>query len=165
MLLVLTKAEFLKYPSLARSLFAQSPPPGLLLRSNPDDISGLPDTLAESVEQFSKLTALLRTLAPDGRDVAIIDLHDTLIYCGANVEPWWRFTSIFQMALTKQSVFDLQRDLAEKPPKLVVIRSDKAERAQRYDFVWKPLHDYVKDHFDLRQTIGVFEVWTRPGAF
>jgi hypothetical protein len=162
--LLLTKSEFLDYPSLGRSFFAEFPPPGLMLRPDLGDLSGLQPGLKGFADELSGLTTVLRRLAPDGKGIAVVDFHDTLIYWGARAEPWWRFTSVFHMALTEHSVNDLQRDLGEKPPKFVVIRGNLPDDLRAFDFVWKPTHDFIKEHFQILERSGSYEIWARPGA-
>src|ERR1019366_5786588 len=92
-LLLVTKAGFQSYPSYLGSLFTDTPTGGLSLRSNPADISGLPQDYEPFVRDFQDICSAIHTLAPDGKGIAIIDLNDTLLYYGSDARPWSRYAS------------------------------------------------------------------------
>jgi hypothetical protein len=160
-LLLLTKPEFQRYPSLLASIFTEAPTGGLSLRSTPADISGLPPAVGDFVREFNDLTSAIRTLAPDGRNVAILDPNDTLLYSAANLTPWSRYASLFYMALTQQSLDDIRNDLLIRSPRYVVIRGQNATRSPNWEFVWTPLYQAVTNRYVLHQTVGSYEIWQR----
>jgi len=158
-LLLLTNTQFLRYPSLLESLFSDAPRAGLSLTSDPVDISGLPLEAEAFVNNFKDTATAIRSVAPDGRDVAILDIDDTLFYYAANVAPWSRYASLFPMILTQQSLEDLQHELVERSPGTVVMRGEHAARPAEFEFAWSPLYQVVKSRYELSQTIGDFEIW------
>jgi hypothetical protein len=164
-LLLLTKAQFQSYPSLLSSAFQEAPTAGLSLRSNPPDISGLPPTYEQFASEVQDICSAIHTLAPDGEGVAILDLDDAMLYSVANACPWSRYTSLFRMAWTSQSLDGIRNDLVARSPRFVVIRGPKMPRPSTWDFVWAPLYEAVTQHYVLHRTVGPYEIWLcRPRA-
>ena len=161
--LLVTKAEFRRYPSVARSFFTSPSPAGLSLVSSPEDVCGLPLEAGGFVREFNGITSAIGSIAPHGRDLAILDGKDTLLYWAANVCPWSRYGSLFYMALTKQSVEDMRNSLIERPPRWVVVRGQNAPRPPAWEFVWRPLYETVTNRYELRQTVGPYEIWQHSG--
>jgi tetratricopeptide (TPR) repeat protein len=161
-LLLLTKPEYLSYPSFLRSFVEITPPDGLSLASNPMDISGLPQEYEQFVQECKDVAYAIRAIAPDGKNVAIFDVNDTLLCYAANACPWRPCAFIFQMALTKQSVADVRSDLIQRPPNYVVTRGQNAPRAPSCDFIWAPLYEVVTNRYELVQTVGPYEIWAVP---
>jgi hypothetical protein len=161
---LLTKAQFLNYPSVLRSFFdiERSPNGGLSLMSNPTDISGLPPEAADFVREFNDVTSAIRAIARDGGNVAILDFSDTLLYHAANVRPWSRYASLLPMVQTKESLDYIRKTLLERPPKWVVIPGENSSLVPASEAVWRPLYEDVKARYVLRQTVGVFEIWVHP---
>jgi hypothetical protein len=160
-LLLLTNAGFQSYPSYLGSLFTGAPTGGLSLRSNPADISGLPPDSEPFAREFQDICSAIHTLASDGNSVAILDSNDTLLYYGSNARPWSRYASLFQIALTQQSLDGMQNDLLVRSPRYVVIRGKNAPRPRNWEFVWAPLYQAVTNRYVLRQTVGSYEIWQR----
>ena len=158
-LLLLTKPQFRSYPSLLGSAFQSSPSPGVSLRTNPPDICGLPPVYEGSARLVQALCSTIRTLAPDGKGVAILDLTDTMLYSVAEACPWSRYTSLFRMGMTQQSLQDMRNELIARSPKYAVIRAPSAPRPAEWEFVWAPLYATVTNRYVLQQTLGPFEVW------
>ena len=163
-LLLLAKAEFQRYPSFLASIFTNTSSGGVSLRSNPADISGLPQDYDGFAREFQDICSAIRTLAPDGKSVAILDLKDTLLYSAANASPWSRYASLFHMALTQQSLDGLRDDLIARAPKYVVTQGEKAPRRPEWDFVWNPLYEAVTNRYELVQTVGPYEIWALPNS-
>jgi hypothetical protein len=163
-MLLLTKPEVLSYPSLAKSPFQDTPPEGLSLTSNSDDICGLPPEYGQFVQEFRDVTAAIRTIAPDGKNMAIFDVNDTLLCYAANVCPWRPCAFIFQMALTQPAVGDVLSDLTQRPPKYVVTRGQSAPRSPNCDFIWAPLYEAVTNRYALVQAVGPYEIWALPSS-
>ena len=161
-LLLLTKPEFRRYPSLAGALFDRTPHVGLALRSNPDDLWGLPREYEARIRDYQAVVAALRALAPDGRDVAVLDSYETMLYSLADATPWSRTASLFQMAFTRQDLEEIGTQLIERAPKYVCIYAPNAQRPPEWEFIWRPLYQVVTNWFVLRQTAGSFEFWGRP---
>ena len=162
-LLLLTKAEFLRYPSLLRSFFDPPARGGLSLLSNPTDISGLPPEAAGFVQEVNNLVSATRIIAAS-KDVAILDFDDTLLYYAANLRPWSRYSSLFHLALTKKAIGDIRNDLIERPAKCVIIRGENSRRPANWEFVWSPLYELVKSRYVLHETVGHYEIWLRPSG-
>lgn len=160
-LLLLAKAEFQRYPSFLGSIFTNTPSGGVSLRSNPADISGLPQDYEGFAREFQDISSAIQTLASDGKSVAILDLNDTLLYCAANASPWSRYASLFHMALTQQSLDGIRDDLIARSPKYVMTRGQNARRPPNWEFVWAPLYQTVTNRYVLHQTVGSYEVWQR----
>jgi TPR repeat len=160
--LLLTKGLFLSYPSILSSLFSKQPRSNLALMSKPRDLAGLPPKLGTFVNGFNQVADAIRTLAPHGKGVAVLDLDDTLYYYAANARPWFRYSPLFDMVLTKQVLKDIQNSLAEAPPKYVVTVAQSAKRLPDWDFVWAPLYEVVTNRFVLCQTVWPFEIWAQP---
>ena len=158
-LLLVTKAGFQSYPSYLGSLFTDTPTGGLSLRSNPADISGLPQDYEPFVRDFQDICSAIHTLAPDGKGIAIIDLNDTLLYYGSDARPWSRYASLFHMAFTEQFLDDMRNDLLLRSPRYVVIRGRNAPRPPAWEFVWAPFYQAVTHRYVLRQTVGYYEIW------
>jgi hypothetical protein len=158
-LLLLTKSDFQRYPSLLGSIFTDAPSVGISLRSNPADISGLPPNYEYFAREFQSICSVIQTLAPDGKGVAIFDLNDTLLYSASNASPWSRYASLFQMAMTQAFVDGIRKELLERPPKYVVTRGQNAIRPPMWEFVWAPLYEAVTKHYVLQQRVGPYEVW------
>ena len=157
--LLLTKAEFQRYPSFFASVFAHPPSSGILLRSNPPDLAGLPPDYAGLAREFQQVSSTIQTLAPDGKRVAILDFNDTLLYNAANACPWSRYASLFHMALTQQSLDGIRNDLIAHAPLYVVIRGQNATRPAKWEFVWAPLYAVVTNRYSLDQTVSSYEIW------
>ena len=160
-LLLLIKPEFRRYPSCIGSIFANTPSGGVSLTENPAEISGLPPTFGQAARGFQDICAAIRALAPDGKGVAILDLYDTLLYSTANACPWSRYTSVFEMALTQQTLEDIRHELVRRSPRWVVIRGQNAKRFPNWEFVWAPLYQDVTNRYALFQTVGSYEIWQR----
>lgn len=158
-LLLLTTPTFLRYPSVLHSFFAGTPHGGLSLISNPTDVSGLPPDSESYVRGFNSLVSAIQTIASDGKDVGILDADDTNLYYAAHVRPWSRYSPLFQMALTRQLVDNIRNDLIERPPKHVMILGVNSARPREWEFIWSPLYQVVKDRFELRGTLGPYEIW------
>jgi hypothetical protein len=161
-LLLLTKAEFQRYPSLLGSIFTSAPSGGVSLRSNPADISGLTQDYEDSAREFQGISSAIRTLAPDGMSVAILDVNDTILYAAANACPWCRYAPLFPMALTQQALEGIRNDLIARAPRYVVTRGQNATRPRNWEFVWAPLYQEVTNRYLLHQNVGSYEVWQRP---
>ncbi|PWU14145.1 MAG: hypothetical protein C5B50_17895 [Verrucomicrobia bacterium] len=165
--LLLTKPEFRRYPSLASALFRRVNEPGLSLMSEPVDVAGLPDERGGFVQEFREVASAVRAIAPGGRDVAILDAFDTPIYCAAHAEPWSRNTPLFDMALTKSFIEEIGQKLMESPPRYVVVLGQKrlAHRDlaadQAWDFIRSPLYWVVTNRFRLRHTVASYEIWEK----
>jgi hypothetical protein len=162
LVLLLSKPDFLGYPSCLRSCFQSPQPAGLSLTPNPDEACGLPPEYGQFVREFRDIASAIRTVAPDGKDVAIFDVNDTLLCYAANVCPWRPCAFIFQMALTEQSVVEVQNDLIQRPPKYVVTRGQNAPKSPSCDFIWGPLYQVVTNRYVLCQTVGPYEIWALP---
>jgi hypothetical protein len=158
-LLLLTKPQFQSYPSLLGSAFQSRPADGVSLRTNPPDIQGLAPAYEGFAREVQDICSVIRTLAPDGKGVAILDLNDTMLYSVANVRPWSRYASVYHMALTQQALESIRSELVARAPKYVVTRGQNAVRPPTWDFVWAPLHETVTPHYALQQTVGPYEVW------
>ena len=158
-LLLFTKPQFQCYPSLLGSVF-QAPPTGAVaLRTSPPDVCGLPLGYGGFARETQDVCSAIRTLAPDGKDIAIFDLNDTMLYSVANACPWSRYSPLFYMVLTQRALESIRNDLVARPPKYVVIRGQNMPRPPNWDFVWAPLYETVKEHYALQQTVGSYEVW------
>jgi hypothetical protein len=158
-LLLLTKPQFQSYPSLLGSAFQSCPTGGVSLRLSPPDISGLPPEYENFAREVRALCSTIRSLAPDGKGVAIVDLNDTMLYNMAGASPWSRYTALYHMALTQPALEGIRNDLVAHSPKYVVIRGPKAPRPPTWDFVWAPLYKAVTPHYVLQQAVGSYEVW------
>jgi hypothetical protein len=161
-LLLLTKSQFRSYPSLLGSVLQSRPPDGVSLRTSPLDISGLPPAYEHFALEVQNICSTIRTLAPDGKGVAILDLNDTMLYSLANVRPWSRYASLYHMALTPSALEGIRDDLIARSPKYVVIRGQNAVRPPTWDFVWASLYEAVTNHYVLRQTVESYEIWGLP---
>jgi hypothetical protein len=146
---------------LLGSAFATLPSGGVSLRSNPADISGLPADLKGYAQAFQDVCSAIRTLAPDGKGVAILDLNDTILYSISDASPWSRYAPLFPMALTQQSLDGIRDDLIARAPKYVVTRGQNAVRPPVWEFVWSPLYQVVTNRYVLRQTVSIYEIWQR----
>jgi hypothetical protein len=158
-LLLLTKPSFQIYPSLVGSLFQSPPIADVSLRAKPLDMSGLPPSYEGFARETQDLCSTIHTLAPDGKDVAILDLNDTMLYSVADACPWSRYSPLFYMVLTPQALENVRHDLAARPPKYVVMRGQNSPRPSGWDFVWAPLYEAVKERYGLQQTVGSYEIW------
>jgi hypothetical protein len=157
--LLLTKAEFLRYPSFFRSNSIAAPSGEVSLRLYPPDICGLPQTHEGFVREFQEVAAAIQALAPDGKGVAILDFDDTPLYNTANLCPWSRYASILYMALTQKSLDGIRNDLITKAPRHVVIRGQNGKRPTQFEFAWAPLYTTVTNRYNLSRTIGDYEIW------
>jgi len=160
-LLLLTKAEFQRYPSFLEAVLTPPPAAGLSLRSNPTDLSGLPSAYEQLAREFRDTCSAMRALAPDGNGVAVLDPNDTPFYAAANACPWSRYGSLFRMALTQSSLDGICNDLLTRLPPYVVIRGERAPRSPQWEFVWAPLYEAVTNRYVLHQTVGGYEIWRR----
>jgi hypothetical protein len=158
-LLLFSKADFQRYPSFLGSGLANTPTGGVSLQSNPPDIAGLPPAYGVFARDFQKLCSAVKTLAPDGKGVAILDPQDTLIYSAANARPWSRYTSLFQMTMTRQSLDDIRANLVTGLPHYVVVQGKSADRSPDWEFIWAPLYAAVTNRYRLDQTVGPYEIW------
>jgi hypothetical protein len=160
-LLLLTKAEFQRYPNLLGSLFANTPSGGVALRVNPSDISGLPQAYEDFAHEFQGICSAIHSLVPDGKDVAILDPHDTALYSAANACPWSRYACLFHMASTEESLDGIRDDLIARSPRYVVIRGQDSARSPNWEFAWAPLYQAVTNRYVLHQAVGSYEIWQR----
>ena len=110
---------------------------------------------------FQDISSAIQSLAPDGKGVAILDLNDTILYSMSNASPWSRYAPLFPMALTQQSLDRIRDDLIARAPKYVVTRGQNAVRPPIWEFVWTPLYQVVANHYVLRQTVSIYEIWQR----
>ncbi len=145
LVLILTKPEFQRYPSCLRSFFDGTPSASLSAENFPPE--------------FQEIGAAIRTLAPDGENVAILDSTDTILYHLSHTRPWSRYASLFHMLLTQQSVEMIQGQLTENQPRFVVMMGKDYQRPPRWEFVWAPLYGMVTQRYQLRQTVPPFEIW------
>ena len=160
-LLLLIKVEFRRYPSFLSSIFANTPSGGVSLTENPAEISGLPPAFGKVAREFQDICAAIRALAPDGKGIALLDLYDTLLYSAANACPWSRYTSVFEMTLTQQTLEDIRNELVMRSPRWVVIMGRNAKRPPDWEFVWAPLYQDVTNRYALFQIVGSYEIWQR----
>jgi hypothetical protein len=163
LLLLLTNANLRHYPSALGSHFRQPLRAGLTLFPDAPGISGLSFASRQFVEDLGAVAAAVRSLASDGRDVAIFDLNDTPLYCAAGIPPWSRYATLVPMLLTQDSIAELKQELIVRQPGAVVIRSERG-RTPALDFAWRPLHELLESRYERARTIGDFEIWTQPGA-
>jgi hypothetical protein len=161
LVLLFAKESFGCYPNILTSLFEKRPSAGLSLRLNPRDLSGLPQDYEPFVRETRDICAAIRTLAPDGKGVAILDANDTLLYSTSDTCPWSRYASLFYMALTQQALDKMRRELVARAPKYIVTRGESADRPANWEFVWAPLYEIVLKSYVLRQTVGPYQIWQR----
>jgi hypothetical protein len=161
-LLLFTDVNFLRYPGVLSSVLRGAPSTGPSLTEDPVDLSGLPPESAAHWSAFRQTAAAVRTLARDGGGVAVLDIDDTLFYYAAGVAPWYRYSPLFQMILTREALRELSSALRERAPATVVMRDTASPPG--FDSVWSPLHELVRSRYTLAQKIGVYEIWRRPVA-
>ena len=63
--------------------------------------------------------------------------------------------------LSSDVLDSIRNDLLCNSPRYVVARGAKAPRGKDWDFFWTPLYQAVTNRYDLRQTIGSYDVWQR----
>jgi hypothetical protein len=152
-MLLLTKPEFLRYPSCIKSVFEPAPQPHLTNEPLP--------------AEFYQVGAAIRANAHEKDSLAILDFCDTPLYYLSDTKPWSRYASLFFMALTVQSEQDFRRELVEKSPRYVVIRGEEGARPPRWEFLWTPLYQIVTNQYTLRQSVGSYGIWElaeKPGS-
>ena len=157
--MLVANPQFRSYPSLLGSVFQSPPPDGVSLRTNPPDLSGLPLDYESFANQAQDICSVVRSLAPDGKGVAILDLNDTLLSGMAGACPWSRYTTLYYLALTQPALNGIRDDLIARAPQYAVIRGQNAVRPPSWEFVWAPLYEAVTNHYVLHQTVGPYEVW------
>ena len=143
--LILMKPEFQRYPSCIRSCFDGEP------SGNPTD--------EDFPAEFGPVCQAIRTLAPDGHNVGILDFNDTALYFLSHTEPWSRYASLFHMMLTQDALDHAETDLNEHPPRYVAIRGKDYPRPPSWEFAWTPMYEIVTRKYHLRQTTAPYEIW------
>src|SRR5262245_2500332 len=158
--LLLSNSAFLNYPSLLASPFRNEPGPRPSLMTDPLDLSGLPTEFGPLAASFQKIVSAIREVASDGEEIAIFDADDTLLYYAARVAPWSRYSSFYKMAVNYRSLDELRFQLAQRPPRFIVIRNQPAPA--EYRFIWSPIHSIARSGYVLFRTVEDFEFWRRP---
>ena len=156
---LLSSPVFLCYPSLLKSLFIAPPHDGLTLLSNPIDISGIPLEYEGYVRETQDVIAAIKTIAPDGRNVAIFDYNDSFLYYCANVQPWSRYPLLLWSACTKHQLQDIEVDLMTRHPKYVVIRGRYFQQVRDLEEIWQTLYQIVANRYALERSVGPYEFW------
>jgi hypothetical protein len=161
---------FYTYPSLLKTVLVGSEADGICVFGKADvcDIEPAdpeyagPDLAAYS-KQLEDLAAHLRTVAGDGRPVAILDSMGPLVYVLADVKPWGRYIPTFPDLFLHSMVEKVVMDLQSAPPDIVVMRSREL-RQPYYDDMWQAMRPTVEQGYTLDSRFGPLEVWQKRVA-
>jgi len=155
--LMVTKRDFQQYPGILQSFFRAPAPAGLCLLKKSGDVCGLPAEAQGYAAMFDAVISRMKDALASGRTIAVLDDADPIFYLAADAPPWYRYSPLFPAFITRASLAQFVRQVAEHGPEVVVIRANPAG----YPDVWRAAHETVVNHYRLDSTVGIFEFWHR----
>ncbi|MCA1703285.1 MAG: hypothetical protein LC808_08495, partial [Actinobacteria bacterium] len=147
------------YPGLARTAVTEATARGVCLFEDPDDVCGLPSDSRQSLKELHALANRLRSLGSSTTSVAVLDHSGPVIQFMAAARPWGRYLPLFPSLMTRAQLRAVIRDLQQRPPPLVVMRSPG--EAIFYADIWRELRVPVERDFVFAGREGPFEIWRR----
>lgn len=149
--------SYQRHLALAGTVQGDSLPPGdICLIEEPRDLCGLGPAFAQSADDVRRIASRLRTLAPSGRTVAVLDQTGPMFHLASGTTPWGRFSPLFHEMFDQDRLDSVQATFRQSPPDVVVIRA--GEQPLFADVV-SQFRVLLVERFVLDGRIGDFEIW------